>query len=1371
MKNTPNSFFTFQKILFALLFLTTVEIVLAQPQQREWALPGNDVKFTPSPSASPLPITSSYAGAPPFSASNSMTDYNGNLMFYVLDEPGAIAGSSDINIYGKDGFIIDKLKFASWVGSTNGLAGEIGIVPVPNSCLRYYIIVGVGDDYLGHAFSHPEYAILDMTKPNKTDPTKFGALEYFSSTVNTQNLQNLYYSVLQYAWNPKDNGSSGSNYENNRFGIAITPYRSATNDYFLFVNGFSSLYRFVIKSNGIFLDTSAPDGGIIDYISLLGISLGDNVKYAEMELIKLATTGNYRMAKPYSSRYTLVVDIAYNTGTLIPGTNKTLSVINAANPLGGYNIRGLEFSPNGDNLYFTYEEFPGPTEHMGHFDLTATSPTPQLLAYTGTSLLGNSFIEMGFDGKMYFNSGSELMSLSPPFYAPSSANWNSNAVALPSLTIQTLPDQMDGQDYKDKPIFINYTAGTLGATTYTTYTNLNQVWTPTSNPFGGAVSNPVGSITNPITIVGEIVIPAGYNIVMQGMNFKFRPRTITYVIGVATTQPGARVVVQNSTSALVGGRLTLTNQSVFPTILTSDNVCSAGMWEGVEVWGDNLVSQGTLATSKQGALQLFSSLSPGAQSTTISNAYYGALSGKRNLFPFINILNNTGGAIIQANANTEFLNNQIGVYFMPYNVGNNLSKFTSNKFTTNATFVSADGANPFAMAYLNDVKGIYFKTSTFTNTPTVYSQTATIGSVSLIGIRSYHSSFYCVPAVFGSTVGCNFNNFKYGIYATYYNNTKTVTVSNATFNNNFRGAYLSGAQMTPSIVGSAFNVMAYSAPVTAKRAYGLYLNACNAYKVEANDFTTVGGLTTVNNIGCIVNNSGPYTNQIYRNTFHQIWAGIQAQNTNCYSGGVFPDPKNNIGLQLLCNSFTTIKEMDLGITSGCIDFHQGVSLSPAGNKFSHSTNTAYNDYFTYSNINDLAFVGYIHNSDFPQTPQPGRYTPAPAIIPGSNGLAFNSSTQCLSTLGSHLTASLSDLKANILNYQAQKASLQSLIDAGKDISLINAINSSMSLGSLKNLLLSKSPYLSDEVLIAVINRSNPLPPGHIKEIIIANSPVTQPVKDALNLISLPNGIRNQINGAQTGKSQRKITEDNIYYYQFQINVNKNDIIRAYVNDTTVDVQTDTIIQKIIDFEGIDPIGIGRKEMLADLYTEKQDYVSAEAMLTETEATHSKQNFAKIKRVNKSLKQSGLTTSALVTDIVKKQKVDEVASENNYQGYEPATNILQQEFEQSYSEPIDELIPSMHSYVAFEQETSQINLLGLYPNPSNGLMQLDYSLNVGEVGELKIFDVTGRLVAQYNLNANENILQINQNILNDGLYLYQVLTNGQVVGSDKLIITK
>ncbi|OFY82953.1 MAG: hypothetical protein A3F72_03340 [Bacteroidetes bacterium RIFCSPLOWO2_12_FULL_35_15] len=78
---------------------------------------------------------------------------------------------------------------------------------------------------------------------------------------------------------------------------------------------------------------------------------------------------------------------------------------------------------------------------------------------------------------------------------------------------------------------------------------------------------------------------------------------------------------------------------------------------------------------------------------------------------------------------------------------------------------------------------------------------------------------------------------------------------------------------------------------------------------------------------------------------------------------------------------------------------------------------------------------------------------------------------------------------------------------------------------------------------------------------------------------------------------------------------------------------------------------------------------------------------------------------------------------------------------------------------------------VYPNPSTGSFQLNYSLNEGEYGELKIVDIAGRLIDQYNLNVNENILTVYQNTLSNGVYLYQIIINGKVVNADKLVIIK
>lgn len=1369
-----------RKEFFITAFLTLlVACAFAQPQQREWALPGNEVKFNPVPSVSAL-IINDYDGETAFSGANGMTDANGNLLFYVMNMAGSTSLDM-ISIYDGNGFKIDDLKFAPSVSITDGMAPEIGIVPVPNSCSKYYIIVGVGATTTT-AFYHPEYAVLDMSKPNINDPSKFGALEYSSATVNTTNLQNLY-SVLEFVWDPADHGASAGS-EKNRYGIAITPYRSDSNDYFLYINGVSNMCRFVIKSNGIFLDNTASDGGVIDYSTISGLTFRDNQQYAEMEIIRLPGTGNYRAAKVNEGRQIWIFEFSYATGMYIPYSYRQLDVIPAGgSPASVYSTVGLEFSPSGNELYFTDITHAG-LQAMGYFDLTSiststTPPPPHMLPFPGTGSLGKSFIEMGFDGNMYFNTGSQLMQLKPPFNLPVPARWNPS-VGLPSgigPLVQTLPDQMDGQDYKNNPVFISYTAGTPGASTYGAYVNPSQVWTPTSNPFGGTASSPVGTASNPVIILGKLVIPAGYNITIKGMTFKFRPREVIYSSsGAVSYNYGARVIVQNYTGpgTGVGGRLTLQNLATTPTVFTSNNCGKDGMWEGIEVWGSSTQLQGSFAgpvAGKQGWLRLYSSASPAA-STTISNAYIGALAGAKSTYPFLEILSGSGGGIIQAFANTEFLNNQYGVYFMPYNAANNASYFLSNKFTTNAAFISDDMATPFFMAYLNDVKGIYFKSSVFTNTPAFYPPTTSPGSATNSAIYSYHSQFYCVPAIYGSALGCSFNNFKYGIYATFVAASKTMTTDFSVFTNNYRSVYISNATLAPTVTRNIFNILPYNSPVTANKAYGLYLNACDQYKVEGNDFTTMGAISTVNDIGCIVNNSGPNPNAIYRNNFHEISIGIQAQNTNCHQQTTSPDPINDKGLQNLCNSFSTMPVMDIGITSGCIDNHQGLALAPAGNSFSH-TGLAALDYFTYSEIDPLAFITYIHNSDLSQTPL--NYTPPPAIILGDNGLLYDASTQCLSTMaGLHLTKPLGHLKAQIQNYQTKIATLQADLDAGKSSSLITAINSSMLPADLKKLLLTYSPYLSDEVLIDAITQAKTLSPAQLKDIIVANSPVTQPVLDALSSIKLPNNILSQIQAAQTGISRRAEAIDKINYYTFQVNMDKNDIVREYMNDPSNDIQADTIIQKIIDSEGIDPIGADKKEVLADLYTEKLDFNTAEAMLTEVETIPGKQNLVKIKRVSKSLKQQGQTTDGLLTDVNDAQIVNQVAADNTKQGYETATNMLQQVFAQSYAEPIDEQAPgagSNRSFAPAKQKTALQRSAEIYPNPNNGLMQLNYSLNADETGELRIMDVTGRMVAQYNLDVNEKSLQINLTGLNSGVYAYHVLTNGNIVSTDKLIIVK
>jgi len=79
---------------------------------------------------------------------------------------------------------------------------------------------------------------------------------------------------------------------------------------------------------------------------------------------------------------------------------------------------------------------------------------------------------------------------------------------------------------------------------------------------------------------------------------------------------------------------------------------------------------------------------------------------------------------------------------------------------------------------------------------------------------------------------------------------------------------------------------------------------------------------------------------------------------------------------------------------------------------------------------------------------------------------------------------------------------------------------------------------------------------------------------------------------------------------------------------------------------------------------------------------------------------------------------------------------------------------------------------LYPNPNEGRMNFIYSLHESEKGELVIYDISGRVILSYKLQAGDNNqLFINESKLNNGVYFYEVLVNDKIELSDKLVIIK
>jgi hypothetical protein len=78
---------------------------------------------------------------------------------------------------------------------------------------------------------------------------------------------------------------------------------------------------------------------------------------------------------------------------------------------------------------------------------------------------------------------------------------------------------------------------------------------------------------------------------------------------------------------------------------------------------------------------------------------------------------------------------------------------------------------------------------------------------------------------------------------------------------------------------------------------------------------------------------------------------------------------------------------------------------------------------------------------------------------------------------------------------------------------------------------------------------------------------------------------------------------------------------------------------------------------------------------------------------------------------------------------------------------------------------------LYPNPNNGIMQLDYNLGTYANAKFNLFDITGKLIQTKNIATNEGSLFINEQNLDNGIYFYTILVGEKNIKTDKVVIIK
>ncbi|MBI5219839.1 MAG: C10 family peptidase, partial [Bacteroidia bacterium] len=709
---------------------------------------------------------------------------------------------------------------------------------------------------------------------------------------------------------------------------------------------------------------------------------------------------------------------------------------------------------------------------------------------------------------------------------------------------------------------------------------VNAYYTQDYNFFGGSLVfwNPINSKRGvntihvftgaQLTINTEVSLLSNAQIIVEnggilnlGSNCKLYNTCNGIWSGNLTIKGGGIVNIQNGVQIYLGGTGKIIVEPGGKFIMNGGKISSPDniMWQGIEVQGNKNLPQ---TEANQGVVELLNG-------ATIENALIAIETIKKTATGSMDF-NFTGG-IVKANG-AIFRNNQSGIQIRNYHNTQTNGAIASNKsyilnciFETTANLVDPT-KKPNEFIRLDGCEGIRIAGNTFQNTNPVTVPTTERGN----GIMIYDARCSITDLCLNNTSPCTnskpntFFRLNYGILVNPSNSLNSIIISRNVFNYCRFCILLKGVKN--SIITSN-KINPYK--------IGLSVENSTGFTIEDNEFFTTYGGT----FGCIIFGTGTLSNSIYKNKFHDIPIGIQAQD--------FPTNVSNSGLQIKCNNFiSNISAYDIAISSGAIGNPQGICgsiTSPANNLFSSSSSSSI---FTNQGVTPFTY-NYYPSSTYNTFPHNVGTSVTVNACPQTQTWTYTAG--CPSTIGGGVIPNPNNLITSIATLNSQLQTLNSTIDGGSTQNLLNKIYSNMSPGQLKNALLAPGPYLTDTVLIATIKRPSSLPPGILKNIIVPNSPVTTKVMTALNTVNLPAGIKQDIQAVQIGTSARAILEQQISELKQEKDFSVSELMRYYVNDSITKIDSAIIFLKT-------QTDLDSKRQLVQAYLLKNDCSNATATI-------------------------------------------------------------------------------------------------------------------------------------------------------------------------------
>jgi hypothetical protein len=709
----------------------------------------------------------------------------------------------------------------------------------------------------------------------------------------------------------------------------------------------------------------------------------------------------------------------------------------------------------------------------------------------------------------------------------------------------------------------------------------------------------------------------------------------------------------------------------------------------------------------------------------------------------------------------------------------NMSYFEACHFVTDGGL--NDGRNLLPHVSIWNTNGVKFIGNTFENTTPITNNTEFSGTGIYIGKGDVIIERGDVSSPGGATTPDKPNRFEnlfIGVEYSLVAGANTVTLNGNIFENNIYGITLDGVQYVeavnnlfkvPALPSGFIQQLGGKTPPAAYQTFGIYGNSVSAFHYEQNTFETGLGNHSGNGIssyGVFVKNSDVFGQggAVYHNTF----TGLKKSNQ-------FEEDNSNLAID--CNTYTstyrdwTVASGNLKDQGTCPIFAGDASLAEA-NTFTPQCATN-QSIFIGQNANEFVYSFY---SDFP-------------LYQSCNNLMVLNQLDCQVSAGNTVcptnfnTGGISEIIGVIDGIKGEIVAVGNQVDDNDTDGLIGTI-STASPGNVKNVLMGKSPYLSDAVLTTYSN-SNP-PNGHIKQVIIANSPVTATVKGAVDALNLPNGIRNQINAAQVGTSPRQELEQQIAYLENKLQLTENKLIRTYLKEDNLAAAIHYLEQTATPEAicALVPIKVEKR-----VFTEANNHLSylrtvADGMeLEKPVKAEELREFCKFYQFVIDLQtrtSKELTPALYEMSAGEENYIREIAKRTELPISANAQSVLRLIFDEQqprYAVEVDELQNrlggSMESRDVIEPVTKEMEVneesiaFRIYPNP----FKSEFTIETidGYNGQVIIRDITGKIVLQEEISSDSHVLATGQ--LSNGLYFVELRIGDSLIGVQRIMKTQ